>query len=316
MKRPSFQFYPGDWQSNSNLRRCTHEERGIWIDVLCLLHDQEEYGVCRWPLKEIAQSVGAPLAKLKALVAKGVLKGSDSTLTEAFVFVPTGAGRTKGKPVTLIAAQEGPLWYSSRMVLDEYKRVIRANGSHANEAPNPPPDLAPNHAPKGGIGAAPNPPPDLAPSRAGARAGASSSSSSINPHSVEPPHSGSTVGASESPGSVAAWASWWQSEHGVPYAANNLHDARKFNPLAQAWVSAGITTAQMTEAIASARATAKGPIAHLPSYVDSVLRNLQAPPQPDRPPSKADRNAAFFAELNAPLNRLEEIDCGPATRAD
>ena len=38
MKRPSFQFYPEDWLANANLRRCTHEEKGIWIDVMCLLH--------------------------------------------------------------------------------------------------------------------------------------------------------------------------------------------------------------------------------------------------------------------------------------
>ena len=55
MKRPSFQFYPGDWQANSNLRRCTHEEKGVWLDVMCLLHDQEEYGVARWPLKEFCE---------------------------------------------------------------------------------------------------------------------------------------------------------------------------------------------------------------------------------------------------------------------
>jgi hypothetical protein len=44
MKRPSFQFYVGDWQSNSNLRRCTFGEKRIWLDVMCLMHDAEQYG--------------------------------------------------------------------------------------------------------------------------------------------------------------------------------------------------------------------------------------------------------------------------------
>ena len=57
MKRPSFQFYVSDWQSNNKLRRCSHAEKGIWLDVMCLMHDSEEYGILRWPLKEVAQAV-------------------------------------------------------------------------------------------------------------------------------------------------------------------------------------------------------------------------------------------------------------------
>lgn len=122
MKRPSFQFYPGDWTSNPNLRRCSHAEKGIWIDVMCIMHDQDdEYGVLRWPLKEIAQAVGCTVAALRGLVAKNVLKGSDTRLDEPFVYVPR-SGRKEGAPVVLIAAQDGPIWYSSRMVKDEHVR--------------------------------------------------------------------------------------------------------------------------------------------------------------------------------------------------
>lgn len=185
MKRPSFQFYPGDWQANSRLRRCTHEEKGIWIDVMCLLHDQDEYGIARWTLKEIAQAVGASVAKLKSLVAKGVLKGADvGQQCEAFIFTPTGAGRKKKDPVTLIEAQDGPLWFSSRMVEDDYKRVIRGE---YGEAPKP----AHDDAPKTTIGAEPKTPPDDAPSRV--RASSSSSSppsgnSEANASGGEPPN--------------------------------------------------------------------------------------------------------------------------------
>ncbi|MFM0163862.1 hypothetical protein PQR39_26045 [Paraburkholderia sediminicola] len=122
MKRPSFQFYPGDWQSNSNLRRCTRAEKSVWLDVLCLMHDQEEYGVLRWTLKEIAEAAHCKVSELKALREKGVLKGADKGETcAAYVYVPR-SGRRDGPPVTLIEAQAGPLWYSSRMVEDEYKR--------------------------------------------------------------------------------------------------------------------------------------------------------------------------------------------------
>ncbi|MFM0058521.1 hypothetical protein PQR64_23145 [Paraburkholderia phytofirmans] len=122
MKRPSFQFYPGDWQANSNLRRCTRVEKSVWLDVLCLMHDQEEYGVLRWTLKEMAEAAHCKVSELKALRDKGVLKGADKgEACAAHIYVPR-SGRKDGPPVTLIQEQAGPLWYSSRMVEDEYKR--------------------------------------------------------------------------------------------------------------------------------------------------------------------------------------------------
>lgn len=134
MKRPAFQFYPGDWQRNANLRRCSPAARGVWVDIMCLLHDSDEYGVLRWPLKEVAQACGASMSHVKELVDKSVLKGSDKQLTDAFIYVPR-SGRRDGEPVTLVATQAGPIWYSSRMVKDEYVRTIRGESSRFGEAP-------------------------------------------------------------------------------------------------------------------------------------------------------------------------------------
>lgn len=141
MKRPAFQFYPGDWQRNANLRRCSPAARGVWVDVMCLMHDSDEYGVLRWPLKEIAQACGASMAHVRELVDKSVLKGSDKAAIEAYVYVPR-SGRKDGDPVTLLDTQPGPIWYSSRMVKDEYVRTIRGESSRFSEppkdAPKPP----------------------------------------------------------------------------------------------------------------------------------------------------------------------------------
>lgn len=176
MKRPSFQFYPGDWTGNSNLRRCSHELKGIWIDVLCVLHDQDDYGIARWSLKEIAEAAGTTVAKLKILVDRKILKGADKgQQCEEFSFEPTGSGRKKKPPVLLIPAQDGPIWFSSRMVVDEYKRIIRADNGQEKEAPY--------NAPKGGIGATPKQTPDTAPSRAGASSSSSSSTDVSNTQS-------------------------------------------------------------------------------------------------------------------------------------
>ncbi|GEM_PF-1861161 len=183
MKRPSFQFYPGDWSGNSNLRRCTHAEKGAWVDVLCLMHDQEEYGVLRWPLKEIARAAGCPVSLLKGLAAKGVLKGDDKELIEPFIYTPR-SGRKDGEPVELVAAQPGPIWYSSRMVKDEHVRTIRGEGSRFGDGQGD----APKPTPKRHTKASPKPP---------FGDGSSSSSSSSSSDSVEP--SGST-GAGAPPG--------------------------------------------------------------------------------------------------------------------
>jgi hypothetical protein len=152
VKRPSFQFYPGDWSANPNLKRCTFAERGIWLEVMCLMHDQEPYGTLRWPLKEIAQAVGCKPADLQALARKDVLKGSDDTLAEPFIYTPR-SGRKDGDPVTLVPVQGGPIWYSSRMVKDEYVRTIRGEGAGNGEGHKPTPKHAPKDSPKPPIGA-------------------------------------------------------------------------------------------------------------------------------------------------------------------
>lgn len=141
MKRPSFQFYPKDWQGNAKLKRCKPAERSYWLDVMCLMHDSVEYGVLRWPLREIAQAVGCSPLVLRGLADKCVLKGSDTRIDD-FVFVPMHAGK-KGPAVTLLAAQEGPVWYCSRMVRDEYIRSKRGEQTRFGEQPDATPKGSP-----------------------------------------------------------------------------------------------------------------------------------------------------------------------------
>jgi hypothetical protein len=147
MKRPSFQFYPGDWQSDLKLRRCSPAARGVWLDLLCALHDSDDgYGLLRWPLKEIASTVGASMPHVRELVNKGVFRGGDTEVTEPLIYTPR-TGRKDGVPVTLIATQPGPLWYSKRLVKDEYVRTIRGEssrfGAGDDDAPKPDGKVAP-----------------------------------------------------------------------------------------------------------------------------------------------------------------------------
>lgn len=151
MKRPYIHFYVGDWTANSNLRRCSFHERGIWIDVLCLMHDSDEVGILRWSLKEIAKAVGCREKDLRGLVEKGVMRGIDGpeeskknrknsaeknafgythvcNKCEAFFFNPKTDNKHT-KSVLLIPEQVGPIWYSSRMVIDEYKRSVQSKNA-------------------------------------------------------------------------------------------------------------------------------------------------------------------------------------------
>ncbi|WP_293000053.1 hypothetical protein [Nevskia sp.] len=122
MRSPAIQLYFGDWRRNSNLMRCSWAARGAWIEIMAFMHDADRYGVLRWPLKEIAQAVGCPFSLVSELVSKGVLKGCDKGVCEPYVYTPR-SGRRDGDPVTLIGAEEGPIWYSSRMVKDEHVRT-------------------------------------------------------------------------------------------------------------------------------------------------------------------------------------------------
>ena len=82
-KLPAFQFYPGDWMKDADLRRCSHASKGVWIDMLCLAFECEVRGVFvtagrPWTIQEIACAVGGnadvTLACIQELVDKGVAK--------------------------------------------------------------------------------------------------------------------------------------------------------------------------------------------------------------------------------------------------
>jgi hypothetical protein len=144
MKRPSFQFYPADWRNNSKLRRCSPAARGAWIDILCLLHDSDEYGILRWPLIEIIRASGASKKLTQELIKNDVFKGGDSGC-EPYIYIPK-SGNKFGEPVTLVDANGRHCWYSSRLVRDEYLRWRRGNATQFSSEYQPP-NLSSNHSP-------------------------------------------------------------------------------------------------------------------------------------------------------------------------
>lgn len=75
MKRPSFQFYPGDWLNDAALRACSVGARGLWIDMLCLMHQGSEYGYLKVnhnPIlpANLARMLGATIADVEGWIAE------------------------------------------------------------------------------------------------------------------------------------------------------------------------------------------------------------------------------------------------------
>lgn len=106
MKRPAFQFYPGDWLKDAALRSCSLEARGLWMDMISHMHQAEPYGhlvLNGRPIDEatLGRMVGAAPNKVRRLIEELERSGTCSR------------------------REDGAL-YSRRMVKDEQLRNERA----------------------------------------------------------------------------------------------------------------------------------------------------------------------------------------------
>ncbi|MCJ2021189.1 phage replisome organizer N-terminal domain-containing protein [Methylobacterium sp. E-065] len=94
-------FYPADWRVDAKLGTCPMAARGLWMAMICLMHEAEPYGhlvVNGVPMTDVK------LAQLAGISLKECRK-SLATLREVGVFSVSDAG----------------VIYSRRMVRDEAK---------------------------------------------------------------------------------------------------------------------------------------------------------------------------------------------------
>jgi hypothetical protein len=108
MKRPSFQFYPGDWMNDAALRMVSIGARGLWIDMMCIMHQGSEYGYLKVNGKVI---LPANLARMTGATL-GETEGFLSELESAGVF----------------SRDAEDCIFSRRMIRDEMIREARAAG--------------------------------------------------------------------------------------------------------------------------------------------------------------------------------------------
>ena len=188
-KRPAFQFYPGDWRKDVELRSCSVAARGLWIDMLCLAHECDPYGhlvVNGKPMKaaQIAGQVGLTAAQCSKLIDE---------------LVSNGVARV---------ADDGTI-YSKRMVADETAREARAEVGRANGAKGAEfGHRGSEHGKKGGRPKAENPagnpptePPEKPPQNP--RPSSSSSSSCSEEKNPLPP-----AGGADPAGFARFWETW------------------------------------------------------------------------------------------------------------
>lgn len=78
-KRPSFQFYPGDW-IRDGVSGCSLAAQGLWLRMMIVMHDSERYGYLStngspMPPAAIAQRCGCTVEEYKILLAELISAG-------------------------------------------------------------------------------------------------------------------------------------------------------------------------------------------------------------------------------------------------
>lgn len=85
-RQPWMKWYPADWRADPGLRMCSFAARGIWADMLALMHEAEPYGYLlvngRAPtMKQLALLLGGDEREVAVLVEElesaGVFSRSD-----------------------------------------------------------------------------------------------------------------------------------------------------------------------------------------------------------------------------------------------
>jgi len=82
VKRPAFQFYPKEWIWDQGLRECSVAARGLWVDMLCLMHEGEPYGHLTTSGDLLLRVTGLTAKQYAALLdeleARGVFSRTDT----------------------------------------------------------------------------------------------------------------------------------------------------------------------------------------------------------------------------------------------
>ncbi|NDD52808.1 hypothetical protein EBZ39_02840 [bacterium] len=157
MKLPAFQFYPGDWRKDPGVQALDYHDRGVWLEVICLMHESEERGKLilngkPMPEEALARLLGLDKqilsATLTTLLTYGVASRCEETgaiicrrmvRDEKLRKIRVEAGKKGGNPVLLKQKQTTQLKQigtpSSSSSSSASTSVISHTDARASEVP-------------------------------------------------------------------------------------------------------------------------------------------------------------------------------------
>jgi len=154
MKRPSFQFYPGDWQNDHKLRSCSPVARCLWLELLCIFHQSDNYGCMpSFLLNQISSKHPSKTQANDQANSKQEVKVQVNPMVEGMValclpIISDLAQMTSMKVEDVRSGleelfrrnipdvDENGMIYSKRMVKDEKIRQVRAIAGKKGGNPN------------------------------------------------------------------------------------------------------------------------------------------------------------------------------------
>lgn len=100
MIRPYMKFFTSDWRSDPRLRMCSIAARGLWLEMICIMHEAEPYGHLLVAgqvvtVKQLATLAGVPLNETSKLL--GELERSGVYSVEQDVILSRRMVRDKAK---------------------------------------------------------------------------------------------------------------------------------------------------------------------------------------------------------------------------
>lgn len=117
MKLPALQFYPADWKKDPGVQALSFHDRGVWLEILCLMHESERRGVLLLGSQPMPEDA---LARLLGLDNQILTTTLTTLLTYGVASREEGTGALMNR----------------RMVRDEHIRQVRKKAGELGGNPN------------------------------------------------------------------------------------------------------------------------------------------------------------------------------------
>lgn len=133
-KLPSFQFYPGDWFKDPALRAVSLAARGLWIDMLCLMHESPRRGYLQHasgkPVtrQQLARMTGCSMEELAQLLEELADAGVYSTTEEGIIFSRRMVRDEEFRQIRQEAGRKGGITRSASEAASPEEAPVEANG--------------------------------------------------------------------------------------------------------------------------------------------------------------------------------------------